>query len=61
MLYVAGEFVESLEPWPPVSPFHQALQGDPMGGGLPASSAVALVFIAVSLPLFDRRDLATIS
>ncbi|GIH95776.1 ABC transporter permease subunit [Planobispora siamensis] len=63
VLYVAGEFVDALEPWRPISPFHQALEGGPLGAGLPVSYVwmviVPVVLLAAALPVFDRRDIAT--
>jgi ABC-2 type transport system permease protein len=61
-LYVAGELVDSIEPWQPLSPFDQALAGGPLGAGLPLAylwmPVAAAVFVAAALPLFDRRDIA---
>jgi ABC-2 type transport system permease protein len=61
LLYVAGELVTAVEPWQPVSPFHQALGGGPLGAGLPPAygwlALAAAVFVAVALPVFDRRDI----
>jgi beta-exotoxin I transport system permease protein len=62
VLYVAGELVGVLEPWQPLSPFHQALDGGPLGAGLPAAYAwmplAAAAVLAAALPVFDRRDIA---
>jgi ABC-2 type transport system permease protein len=62
VLYVASMFVSAVEPWQGVSPFHQALAGGPLGAGLPASYAwmviAAVTFLALALPVFDRRDIA---
>lgn len=62
VLYAAGLLVSSLEPWQPLSPFHQALQGGPLGAGLPLSYLWLLlgsaVLIAAALPVLDRRDIA---
>jgi ABC-2 type transport system permease protein len=33
LLYVAGELVDAVQPWQPLSPFHQALTGGPLGSG----------------------------
>lgn len=61
VLYVAGELVTELEAWQPLSPFHQALAGGPLGAGLQAAygwmALVAVVVVAASLPFFDRRDI----
>jgi ABC-2 type transport system permease protein len=63
LLYVAGELVKSVKPWQPLSPFHQALSGGPLGAGLvPAYGWMALVAVVVTivaLPIFNRRDIAT--
>jgi ABC-2 type transport system permease protein len=63
VLYVAGEFVEAVQPWQPASPFHQALTGGPLGAGMPLAYAwmvlAGAVVVAVALPVFDRRDIAT--
>ncbi|HEY8452974.1 MAG: ABC transporter permease subunit [Micromonosporaceae bacterium] len=60
LLYVAGRLVEAVEPWLPVSPFHQALEGGPLGAGLPAAYVwmplAGAVAVAASLPVFHRRD-----
>lgn len=61
VLYVMGLFVDSIAPWSPLSPFHQALDTGPLGtGGVPVAFAwmalAAVVFVAVAAPLFDRRD-----
>jgi ABC-2 type transport system permease protein len=64
VLYVAGLFVHAIEPWQPLSPFHQALNGGPLGAGLPAAYAwmavAAVFFVGVALPIFDRRDIASL-
>lgn len=60
VLYVLGELVTSVEPWQPISPFHQALRDGPLGGEVTWSllwmPVAAVVFVAVAVPLFDRRD-----
>lgn len=60
VLYVLGALVESFEPWRPLSPFHQALEGGPLGAGLPLAylwmGLVGLAFVAAALFAFDRRD-----
>jgi ABC-2 type transport system permease protein len=62
VLYVAGELVAAIGPWQPLSPFHQALTGGPLGAGPPAAYlwmlAVAITLVAIALPIFDRRDIA---
>ncbi|MDX1620875.1 MAG: ABC transporter permease subunit [Nitriliruptorales bacterium] len=61
-LYVMAKFVEAVEPWSPVSPFHQAIESGPLGGGAQLIHlwmlVVGVVFLAVAAPLFDRRDIA---
>lgn len=61
LLYVAGQLVEAVQPWQQLSPFHQALDGGPLGAGLsPAYGWLALAaaaFVAVAMPVFDRRDI----
>lgn len=60
LLYLAGRLVDAVEPWLPASPFHQALEGGPLGAGLPAAYAwmflVGALAVIVSLPVFHRRD-----
>jgi ABC-2 type transport system permease protein len=62
VLYVAGALVDAVGPWAPLSPFHQAIEGGPLGAGLrPAYAWMVLAGLAVllaSLPVFDRRDIA---
>jgi ABC-2 type transport system permease protein len=61
LLYAAGKLVGTVEPWLPVSPFHQALDGGPLGAGLPAAYGwlilVPAVLLAAALPMFGRRDI----
>lgn len=61
VLYAAGGLVEELEPWQGLSPFDQALAGGPLGGGVQWAflwlPAAAMVFVAVVLPVFERRDI----
>lgn len=63
LLYVAGALVPDVEPWQPVSPFFQALDGGPLGAGLPPAYGwlplVGALALAAALPVFDRRDVAT--
>ncbi|MEV4129551.1 hypothetical protein [Nocardia sp. NPDC049707] len=62
VLYVASKIVDSVRPWGPLSPFHQAIEGGPIGAGL----SVAYIWLVVAgaaavlaaLPVFDRRDIA---
>lgn len=62
LLYIIGALVESVEPWRALSPFHQALEGGPLGGGWVAGFAwlaiSGLLVGAAALPRFQRRDLA---
>ena len=61
MLFVLGRIVDAVAPWAVLSPFHQALDGGPVGAGLPAAYlwliAGALAALIVGVPAFDRRDL----
>ncbi|HEX6871516.1 MAG TPA: ABC transporter permease subunit [Micromonosporaceae bacterium] len=60
VLYVAGQLVEAVRPWQPLSPFDQALHGGPLGAGLRPEygwmALAAVVVVVVALPIFDRRD-----
>lgn len=62
VLYATGLMLESAEPWSPLSPFHQALTGGPLGAGLTtgyiwlAAGTAALTLIAA--PALDGRDIA---
>jgi ABC-2 type transport system permease protein len=62
VLYAVGMLVDSVEPWQPLSPFHQALTGGPLGAGLPSGylwlAGVSVVAALVALPAPDRRDIA---
>ncbi|WP_406230355.1 ABC transporter permease subunit [Nocardia sp. NBC_01009] len=62
VLYVASKLVDAMQPWGPASPFHQAIEGGPMGAGLPAAYgylvAAGAVVLLAALPVFDRRDIA---
>lgn len=62
VLYVAGELVDAVKPWQPLSPFQQALADGPLGAGwrpeylwMPLVAALA---VALAIPIFDRRDVA---
>lgn len=61
VLYVAGAFIDRLEPWRILSPFHQALEGGPIGAGWPATylwmPAVGLAAYLLAMPRFERRDI----
>lgn len=61
VLYAAGGLVDGIRPWRGISPFDQTLAAGPLGGGVPPNFAwpvaAAVVFVAVSLPVFDRRDI----
>jgi ABC-2 type transport system permease protein len=62
VLYLAGQLLDSLRGWQPVSPYYQAIHGGPIGGGLVMSYwwmvLAAVVFIVAALPVFNRRDVA---
>jgi ABC-2 type transport system permease protein len=60
MLFVLGRMVDAVAPWAVISPFHQALDGGPVGAGLPAVylwlAAGAAAALIAGVPAFDRRD-----
>lgn len=60
VLFVVGALVDSVEPWRGVSPFQQALEGGPIGGGLVIGfvwmALAAVVVLAAGVPAFHRRD-----
>jgi len=62
VLYAFGKLVSAVEPWQPLSPFHQALGTGPLGAGLPPTYAwmalAAVIVIAMAMPVFERRDIA---
>ncbi|MEV4702836.1 ABC transporter permease subunit [Actinoplanes sp. NPDC049316] len=62
LLYVAGELVTSLQPWQRLSPFYQVLGDGPVGAGFRVSylvmPALAVVVVALAMPVFARRDIA---
>ncbi len=62
VVHIVGQLVDSMRAWQPFSPFHQAIHGGPIGGGLVASYAwmalAAAVFVVAALPVFNRRDVA---
>jgi ABC-2 type transport system permease protein len=62
LLYVAGELVDAVAPWQPLSPFHQALTGGPLGAGPQVAylwmAVAAIAFVVVATPIFGRRDIA---
>jgi ABC-2 type transport system permease protein len=62
VLYVAGELIDAIEPWQPMSSFYQALDGGPLGAGWRPDyllmPAVAVLVLALAIPRFDRRDIA---
>lgn len=60
-LYALGQIVESIQPWQPLSPIHQAVSGGPLGGGMQASFGwlvlgIVLVILAAA-PSFGHRDI----
>ncbi|RBO96025.1 ABC transporter permease subunit [Nocardia puris] len=61
VLYVASKLVESMGGWGPWSPFHQALEGGPLGAGLPWAylwlPVAGTAALLIALPVFDRRDI----
>jgi ABC-2 type transport system permease protein len=62
LLYLLGELVDAVRPWRPASPFTQALDGGPLGAGLPLDYLwlvlPAAVVVLAAAPVFDRRDIA---
>jgi ABC-2 type transport system permease protein len=62
VLYLAAQLIDTLRPLRVLSPFYQAIAEGPMGPTLPpitaAMLAVGVLALAVSVPVFDRRDLA---
>lgn len=62
LLHVLGQLVEAVRPWQPLSPFHQALDGGPLGAGLPAAYLwmvlATAVVLAAAIPVFERRDVS---
>lgn len=62
LLYLVGALVSSVEPWRIASPFHQALEAGPLGGGWTGGMiwmvVVAVAVTVASLRPFDRRDIA---
>jgi ABC-2 type transport system permease protein len=61
VLYLVGQLVESVEPWMPLSPFYQAIEGGPLGAGLPVAYIwlvlPALVVLVPAAMWFNRRDI----
>jgi beta-exotoxin I transport system permease protein len=61
VLHLAGQLLDAVRDWQPVSPFHQAIHGGPLGGGLPVSylwmALAAVVFVVAASPVFQRRDI----
>jgi len=62
LLYVAGQLVDGVRSWQPLSPFQQALAGGPLGSGWRPEylwmPLVTVLVVALAVPLFDRRDIA---
>jgi ABC-2 type transport system permease protein len=65
VLYVMATLVEAVEPFGAASPFHQALEGGPIGAGFPAAygwmALGAVLVLIASLPVFARRDVAAMA
>lgn len=61
VLHVLSKLVDVLAPWQAMSPFAHALERGPLGPTFPPEYGwmvlVAVVVLAVAVPLFDRRDL----
>lgn len=62
LLYLMAQLVDSIRGLRTLSPFYQAISAGPIGPNLPPITgvmlAVGLVALAVSVPIFERRDLA---
>ncbi len=63
LLHVLGALVDAVAPWQRLSPFTQATGAGPVSGDVPLGFAwlavSSIAFVAVALPLFERRDIAT--
>jgi ABC-2 type transport system permease protein len=63
VLHVVGALVEEVEPWRILSPITQAIEAGPLDGTVPSAFAalplVALIFLALAVPLFASRDVGT--
>jgi ABC-2 type transport system permease protein len=61
LLYLVGQLVESVRPYRWLSPIYQAIVDGPIGPTAPGIAVimplVAVVAVAVAVPVFDRRDL----
>ena len=59
LLYAAGQVVDSLHPWQPLSPFEQMMGDGPLGGGFHTAQLAlplsALVFLVSALPVLAHR------
>ena len=62
LLYLVGQLVESVRSYRWLSPVYQAIVDGPIGPSLPALALlmplVAVVVVAATVPVFERRDLA---
>ncbi|WP_227999584.1 ABC transporter permease [Nocardia australiensis] len=62
VLYMTSKLVAAVRPYGPWSPFHQAIDGGPLGAGLPLAylwlALVGIGCLLVALPIFDRRDIS---
>lgn len=63
VLHVLGALVDAIEPWQPLSPFTRAVETGPLGPEFPLGfvwlAVAALLVIAATVPVFDRRDIRT--
>ncbi len=63
VLYVLGQLIHAVEPWRGISPFVQALDRGPIRPSWSAGPAVMIlcgvVALAISIPVFERRDIGS--
>ncbi len=63
LLHIIGAILAAVEPWRVASPFAQAVDEGPISGVVPWGFAVlaltAAAFLALAVPLFERRDIET--
>ena len=62
VLYMTSKLVAAVQPYGPWSPFHQAIEGGPLGAGLPLAylwlALAGIACLLAALPIFDRRDIS---
>lgn len=61
LLHIVGAILDWLGPWRVLSPFTQAIDEGPISGVVPWGFGIlaltAVVFLAIAVPLFGRRDI----